>query len=183
MEEFRELDSYYLVSNKGRIKSKRSNKILKTHFDSKKRGYVYITLNYDGIKRSYQVHRLVANLFLPNPNNYPCINHKDENPSNNNVENLEWCTYSYNLSYGSKTTRELNTKKMNKSINAPKKVIQKDLDGNFIKEFSSVNEAAKILNLGSSHIINCCNGEVQKDSKGYLYKTKTVGGFKFSWGN
>lgn len=147
MEEFRELDSYYLVSNKGRIKSKRSNKILRTHFDSKRKGYEYITLNYDGVKKSYQVHRLVAKLFLPNPNNYPCINHKDENPSNNCVENLEWCTYSYNLSYGNKTQRELNTKRENSAINAPKKVIQKSREGIFIREFSSANNAAKTLNL------------------------------------
>ena len=183
MEEFRELDSYYLVSNKGRIKSKRSNKILRTHFDSKRKGYEYITLNYDGVKKSYQVHRLVAKLFLPNPHNYPCINHKDENPSNNCVENLEWCTYSYNLSYGSKTQRELNTKRENNTMNAPKKVIQKSREGIFIREFPSANDAAKTLNLGVSHIIDCCNGKIHKDSKGYLYKTKTVRGFKFSWGN
>lgn len=183
MEEFRDLDNYYSVSNEGSIKSKRSGKILKTHFDSKNKGYKYITLNYNGVKKSYQVHRLVAKLFLPNPNNYPCVNHKDENPSNNRVENLEWCTYSYNLSYGSKTNRELHTKVIKCSPNAPKRVAQMDLNGNIIKEFSSASEASRVLNIPSTHIIDCCNQRVIRDSRGYLYTTRTAGRFKFSWLN
>lgn len=52
------------------------------------------------------IHRLVAEAFIPNPNNYPCINHKDENPSNNNIDNLEWCTYKYNANYGTGVERQ-----------------------------------------------------------------------------
>ncbi len=48
------------------------------------------------------VHRLVAKAFIPNPNNYPCVNHKDENKSNNHADNLEWCTYKYNVQYSLK---------------------------------------------------------------------------------
>ena len=183
MEEFRDLDNYYAVSNEGRIKSKRTEKILNPHSDSKHKGYKYITLNYNGVKKTYQVHRLVAKLFLPNPNNYPCVNHKDENPSNNKVDNLEWCTYSYNLSYGSKTSRELNTKRIQNCKNAPKKIVQKDLYNNVIREFSSANEASRILNIPNSSIIDCCNQKVRRDSKGYLYTIKSAGGYKFSWSN
>lgn len=183
MEEFRDLDNYYSISNEGRVKSKRSGKILKTHSDSKNKGYEYITLNYNGVKKTYQVHRLVAKLFLPNPNNYPCVNHKDENPNNNRVENLEWCTHSYNLSYGSKTSRELYTKRTKNSLNAPKRVVQKDLYDNVIREFSSANEASRILNIHNSHIVDCCNQKVRKDSDGHLYTVKSAGGFKFSWAN
>lgn len=183
MEEFRDLDNYYSVSNEGRVKSKRSGKILKTHSDSKSKGYEYITLNYKGVKKTYQVHRLVAKLFLPNPNNYPCVNHKDENPNNNRVGNLEWCTYSYNLFYGSKVSKELHTKRIKGSSNAPKGVVQMDLYGNTIKEFSSANEASRALSIPSTHIIDCCNQRVRKDSKGYLYTVRTAGGFKFSWLN
>ena len=181
IEEFRDLDKYYAVSNIGRVKSKRGGKILKPHLDSKRKGYKYITLNYDGVKRSYQIHRLVARLFLPNPYNYPCVNHKDENPSNNTVQNLEWCSYSHNLSYGTRIIRELSTKVIMKSCNAPKKVIQRDLDGNIIREFSSANEASRILKIRSVHIRNCCNHKVCKDTNGYSYVPKTAGGFKFSW--
>ena len=55
------------------------------------------------------VHRVVADAFIPNPNNYPCINHKDENPANNKVENLEWCTYKYNNNYGTFAERRRKT--------------------------------------------------------------------------
>lgn len=178
---FLDLDEFYEVSNLGNIRSKRNNKILKTHNDSMSKGYKYITLNYKGVKKSYQIHRLVAKLFLPNPNNYPCINHKDENPSNNKVDNLEWCSYSYNLSYGTRIKKELATKSILNTKNSPKKVIQMDLQGNFIQEFESANSAAKFLNIANSHIINCCNNKICKDSKGKYYTCKSAGGFKFCW--
>ena len=182
MEEFRDLDSYYAVSNLGRVKSKRRNIILSTHCDSKGKGYEYITLNYNGKKITRQVHRLVATLFLPNPHSYPCVNHKDENPHNNNVENLEWCTYSYNLSYGTKIQREHYTKQQNDICNAPKKVIQKDLDGNTINIFTSAKEAERVLGIAHTHIIDCCKNKLHIDSKkGYKWVTRTAGGYKFSW--
>ena len=181
MEEFRDLDSHYAVSNMGRVKSKRSNKILATHSDSKGKGYEYITLNYDGKKITRQVHRLVAKLFLPNPNNYPCVNHKDENPHNNNADNLEWCTYKYNLSYGTKIQREHRTKRQNNTCNAPREVVQKDLEDNIINVFASANEAGRILGIASTHIVDCCNNKVYTNPKGYKCVTRTAGGFKFSW--
>lgn len=180
MEEFRDLDQYYAVSNLGRILSKRSNKILKLHSDSKNKGYCYVTLNYKGIKKSRQVHRLVAEVFIPNPNNYPIINHKDENPSNNCVDNLEWCTHSYNLSYGNRVQKEHATKIANHIWNAPKKVVQKDLNGNVLNVFNSASEAGRILNIANNHIIDCCNRKVIISKKG-KWTTKTAGGFKFSW--
>ena len=92
---------HYLIYNDGRVYSIKSGKFLKIHFDSC--GYKHVTL-YRGTKRSrktYKVHRLVANAFIPNPNNYLEINHKDENKSNNNVWNLEWCNRKYNCEYSS----------------------------------------------------------------------------------
>lgn len=59
----------------------------------------------DGLNHTMRVHRIVAMAFLDNPNNYPIINHKDENPSNNHVDNLEWCTYKYNTNYGTAIER------------------------------------------------------------------------------
>jgi Mor family transcriptional regulator len=80
------------VDKRGRVYSKKP-KIMKQSFTST--GYLMVNLN----KKPFKVHRLVAQAFIPNYNNYPFINHKDNNPLNNRVENLEWCTPQYNLVY------------------------------------------------------------------------------------
>ena len=84
----------YFISNFGRVFSKKSNKVMKNRVVSKN-GYQQITLDNSQLL----VHRLVAQAFIPNPNNLPCVNHKDENKKNNDVRNLEWCTYKYNNEY------------------------------------------------------------------------------------
>lgn len=76
--------------------------LIKKPFISKK-GYKIVTLERDGIGKSFLVHRLVAELFIPNPENKPCVNHKDGNKLNNDVDNLEWCTYSENADHAYKT--------------------------------------------------------------------------------
>lgn len=99
----------YQVSNFGRIRSTK-----RVTFDGRKRkemirapsydpdGYLTVNLSKDGISKTQRIHRLVATAFIPNPNGYSQINHKDENKSNNCVENLEWCTCEYNLKYGNR---------------------------------------------------------------------------------
>lgn len=106
-----------------------------------------VTLGIKGkhVKQSVKrIHRLVATAFIPNPNNYPVVNHKDKIRNNNCVENLEWCTVAYNTRY---------------SICKP--VIQMSLDGKFIAEFESVTEAAREYGISATLIRNCCTGERQ----------------------
>ena len=98
--------------------------------------------------KSFTIHRLVATVFIPNPNNYTEVNHKDENKTNNNVENLEWCTRKYNINYG--TARERARQKLAVKIN------QYDLEGNFIKTWNGMYEVEKALNLKNQHISLCC---------------------------
>lgn len=93
----------YQVSNTGRVRSlnyNRTGKIKVRKQGKDKLGYKSVFLCKDGKNKGYLVHRLVAQAFIPNPNNYPVVNHKDENPSNNTVWNLEWCTQEYNCNYG-----------------------------------------------------------------------------------
>ena len=78
---------------------KRKSVILKPAISS--RGYYTIVFGTNGTRKTYAVHRIIAETFLPNPNNLPVVNHKDENKANNAVSNLEWCTQKYNINYGS----------------------------------------------------------------------------------
>ena len=122
-EVWRDIKGYeglYQVSNLGRVKS--LERYVKGIYGLRKvqqkimsiarirtNGYMQVHLTKNGIAKKYQVHRLVAEAFIPNPNNLPIVNHKDENKINNCVWNLEWCTYSYNLTYGNRLLKVKNT--------------------------------------------------------------------------
>lgn len=91
----------YEVSNLGNVRNGLTKQILKNH--KTKTGYLCTTIKLNDNKYHYcLVHRLVANAFIPNPNNKPCTNHKDFNRSNNKVDNLEWVSYSENNKYSAK---------------------------------------------------------------------------------
>lgn len=146
----------YMVSNKGNVLSLHFGKTGKPGLLSPKpnRGGKYrsvdIRLN-NGEKKTLLVHRLVAEAFLPNPGNLEQINHKDEDGTNNKVDNLEWCSRSYNCSYGHRMD---NIKKANSRA-----VIQYTLDGKFVKEWNSASEASRAMcGHYSSSIKDCCKG-------------------------
>lgn len=153
-------EGLYQVSNLGRIKSveriivgKNGVTIpvkskIKKPFDNG-RGYLSVML-YKGNKGyPMYVHRIVCEAFIPNPNNLPCVNHKDENKQNNNINNLEWCTYSYNNSYNGLRERVVDTyKKNHKNM---KTVYQYSLEGDFISSFIGVREAERITGCKTIH--------------------------------
>lgn len=100
----------YQVSNLGQVKSMiGQEKVL--HPKKHRNGHLQIGLHKDKKRKTMYIHRLVAQAFIPNPDNLPCVNHKDENPNNNNVDNLEWCTQKYNCNYGTRVDRIMETKK------------------------------------------------------------------------
>jgi hypothetical protein len=119
--EIKDYEGLYQISNLGRVKSlekkvgfrKRKEKILKQHFD--KDGYVKVYLCKNSKVKFLSVHRLIAQAFIPNPDELPQINHKDENKANNKIENLEWCTCKYNINYGTRTKRQKETIKNERS--------------------------------------------------------------------
>lgn len=109
-EEWKKISEFptYSISNAGRVRNDTRNRILVGGFD--RDGYRQVTLSYNGKQYNRRICRLVANEFIENPNGYPCVNHIDENKSNDNVTNLEWCTYKYNNNYGIRN--ELTRKKI-----------------------------------------------------------------------
>ena len=167
----------YFISNFGRVFSKKSNKVMKNRVVSKN-GYQQITLDNSQLL----VHRLVAQAFIPNPNNLPCVNHKDENPGNNDFRNLEWCTYKYNSNYGTNPSRH-SKKMLDRYNNDPdwksdcikrlaeiqkkkrKSVVQLDKFNNYLKTYESSYATEKDGHL-SVHVCDCANGK-RKTHHGY----------------
>lgn len=165
MEEiFKDIEGYeglYQISNLGNVKALNYNrekreKELKRYIN--RYGYFYVELCKGAKRKKITVHRLVAQAFLSNPNNYNVVNHKDENKQNNNVDNLEWCNYLYNANYGTR----------NKRISKP--ISQFDKHGNFIKRWESAKEIERILNIDSGSVSKCCKG-----------KLKSAGGYKWQY--
>ena len=114
MEEWKNVIGYeglYEVSNIGNVKNVRRNTLLK--LSKTNDGYIQVSLYKNGIRTGLRVHRLVAEAFLPNPDGLPLVNHKNEDKSDNSVENLEWCTAKYNTNYGHRTENAINTRVKN----------------------------------------------------------------------
>lgn len=129
----------YIITIYGEIISARTKRVMKQAFKKYKDPYIRVVLtDVDGIQHMLTVHRLVAYNFIPNPNNYPIINHKDENPANNNVENLEWCTQQYNSVYNDKhikTGRKV-SETIKRNGGSWNKGLKKDSNGKYIRKKS-----------------------------------------------
>ena len=140
--DIQDYEGLYQISNKGRIKSlKRKNvtadKILTPRLD--KDGYMLINLYKSNHKTTFKIHRLVAQHFIPNPDNLPQINHKDENKVNNNVTNLEWCSIKYNNNYRNRYSRLPQNKPNNTYTSKPIQCIETGII------YPSISEASRQL--------------------------------------
>lgn len=193
MEEWMDIEGYeglYQVSNEGRVKSLQREIVYK---DGRKKileekilrnilsdlGYYHVMLSKDGVPKRYKVHRLVAKAFIPNPNNLPIINHKDENPKNNVVDNLEWCTQGYNVRYGTMIERGRQTQFNREDLS--KEVEQYTLDGDLVETFKSASEIErKYPQFKTASVARCCRGgqilngkwQTITSYKGYMWKYK-----------
>ena len=154
-------EGLYQISNFGRIKSLhcKNEKIIKQIL-TKTCKYYTVGLYKNKKRKTLLVHRLVAQAFIPNPNNLVEVNHKDENKLNNCVDNLEWCSHIYNMKYG-------NCLKKIKANQHRKKINQYDLEGNFIKQWSSVSEIKEKLNI--TNIASSCLGRY-KQCNGFIWR-------------
>lgn len=160
------MNGLYQVSDLGRVKSlsrKRIDRnqilperILKPIFN-KKRGYYQIYLRKNNISCTFKPHRLVAEAFIPNPDNLPEVNHKDENKVNNRVDNLEWCTSKYNSNYGTINNR------IAKALSKPVKCVETNI------VYKSVREANRQTKIDTTSISRVCRGK-QQTAGGYHWK-------------
>ena len=155
----KDYEGLYEVSSWGRVRSLKRGKFLKLQISCW--GYLRVELNKNGKGIKHSVHRLVTEAFIPNPNNYPQVNHKDENKLNNHADNLEWCQPEYNNNYGTHNERVAKAKS--------KTVYMLTLDGGLCGMWPSTQECAR-NGFNQSHVAECCNGKLKK------YK-----GFKWSY--
>lgn len=153
----------YYVSDEGLIKNNSTGRILK--LICKPNGYKKTNISIDGKLHTVFIHRLVAKLFIPNPNNLPQVNHKDGNKTNNNVNNLEWVTAQENMIHAHKIG-------LNKHNKTAKKVSQYTLDNQYIRTFNSMHEAARIVySKDNANVLiwKCANNKLSS-YKGYKWK-------------
>ena len=158
MKDIKNYEGLYAVTSCGKVWSYKRKKFLKPMDNSY--GYLRVNLYKDGKMKSCFVHRLVADAYIPNPENLPQVNHKDENKSNNCLQNLEWCDNSYNINYGTRN------EKVSNSLKIP--ILQYSLDGDFIREWSSATDVGLKV---QSHICDCAKGN-RKSAYGFVWKYK-----------
>lgn len=167
------LNGYYEISNYGRVKSLKRNtaheRILKPRIG--KDGYWYVNLCVNGKRYTYKIHRLVATIFIHNPNNLPQVNHIDGCKTNSRVDNLEWCTASYNQIHANKLglTQHWMKGKLGKDCMFSKKVNQYTMTGEFIKQWASMSDIKRELGIPVPHIVRVCKG-IRKSTRNYIWK-------------
>lgn len=175
MEEWKDIagyEGYYQVSNLGRVRS--LDRTVKK-WDGEKvakgiilkqsknlRGYLFVELFRNGIGRINTIHRLVAGAFIKNPNNLSQINHKDEDKTNNKMENLEWCDSLYNARFGTRTLRA--------SMKISKKVLVLTECGEEYGRYDSVSLAAKSLGKCKASICNYLKKGISPDGLIFKYQ-------------
>lgn len=172
-------EGLYEISSEGRVKSLEheimdsigrkhhyNEKIVKVGI-KKSTGYPFVNLSKNGVAKFYNIHTLIADAFIPNPDNLPCINHKDEDRKNSVLSNLERCTYSYNNTYGSAIGKRLKT-------------LRKGLEGKHkpIYQFTKRGELVATYTIGVSQLKERLGYDISQCLTG---KSKTAHGYIFSY--
>ncbi len=158
-----EFDNMYIIEKNGNVFSKYTNRYIKPKVNHK--GYLYFGLRKDGKQKSIFQHRLIANYWIPNPENKPQVNHINCDKKDNRVENLEWCTQSENQLHSYRNGRVAAYKnKFSKDHNTSKAIaIKKD---NIVHTFESLTDASNYLSVSIQAISMCLRG-INKTCKGF----------------
>lgn len=161
MKKIEDFPSYY-VTKDGHVYSDKYGDLRELKPIPDRNGYLTVHLYRNKKMYARYIHQLVAISYIPNPNNYSLVNHKDEDVTNNEYTNLEWCDQAYNLNYG--------TARKRMALSKSKTVYQYTLDGEFVREWGSSHEIERELGIHNTLINRCANG-----------KRKTTHGYKWSY--
>jgi hypothetical protein len=176
------LEGLYQISNKGRLKSLREDKINGRILSVKNSKGWYLAINLidrNGRRKTYRIHRLVAEAFIPNPQNKPEVNHKDGNKQNNDVSNLEWVTPQENIRHAIKHNPNM-LKGMNiyNRFIRPRTILQLSFDGKILAEYRNSKEAEKATGVCYRNILQVASkdeyklGRSRKQAGGYIWRFK-----------
>ena len=163
------INNNYSIDENGNVRNDKRGTFVKPYDNKAGKGYLYVCLYNKHIKQgAYGVHRLVAQAFIPNPDNKPQVNHIDGNTKNNHVSNLEWVSPLENVVHASKVLNVMsNYSNANKRREKPIKQI--DMKTNeIVAIYKSVGEASRQTGIKTPYIVNCVNGK-QKYAKGYYW--------------
>lgn len=161
-------EGLYQISNYGNVKTLPRPRVKSTIMKLElHKGYYKVCFSKNNKSKHFFVHRLVAQAFIPNPDNLPCVNHKDENSLNNCVNNLEWCTQQYNLLYGNRRAKVIEKER--------KPVGQYTMSNELIRVHYSIQQAARNINRNAGPICRCCKGK-QAFAYGYKWEYYNKGG-------
>lgn len=163
-------ENQYQVSNFGNVMSLKRKKPHLITQTKNRNGYLQVVLSICSNKlKNFYVHRLVAQAFIENPNNLPQVNHKDENKTNNRVDNLEWCTPKFNINYGTSLDRRAKAQTNRKNLSKP--IFQYDKNENLLNEYPSISDAARKTGIDLAHISGVCRGKL-KSAGNFVWKYK-----------
>lgn len=178
VEVWRDIDGFdgYQVSNLGNVRSLNYNgtgntQVLKPSLSGRNRTYLSINMQVADKVIRRNIHRLVAMAFIPNPDNLPEVNHIDEDGTNNKINNLEWCNRKYNLNYGNRTQKFIDSKSI--------PILQLNLDGTLVKEWKSQVEICNQLKIDSGSLSHCLHG--YRIKKGKKYPVYSYHGYKWRY--
>ena len=153
----------YMVSSDGKVWSLKHGKMKELKPAPDGRGYLHVVLCTNGRRAMKSVHRLVAEAFIDNPDNLPQVNHKDEDKTNNCVDNLEWCNAEYNTNYGTRNEKVAKAHVNHKALSIPVVCLETG------EVYPSTHEASRQSGIAQQSISACCNG-----------KRKTAGGYHWA---
>lgn len=183
MEIWKDIKGYeglYRISNTGKVLSLHymgGNKSRELKPKVHKKGYLWVLLRNNGKEGHYLIHRLVAEAFIENPNNFLYVNHKDENPQNNNSTNLEWCTHEYNVHYSMDRHPERINSRGNrygirKSNEIDARINQFSMNGTFICQYKNLSAITRAKGYDRANIYKCCR-HIRKSAYGYKWEYAT----------
>lgn len=172
MENFKDIKGFeglYQVSDFGKVYSFVSKREIGQSKDSY--GYMVVALYKQRKRKTFKIHRLVADAFIDNPNQYTQVNHIDEDKCNNTVSNLEWCNSHYNANYGNRNEIISNSQKNRKDHS--KEVLQYDENMCLLNEYPSAHEAERCTGVYRTNISACCRGNSKyPKAGGFIWRYK-----------